>query len=519
MKITYLELENFEAVKHCMNTSKLRIDFSKSENKICLFIGPNGSGKTTILSLLNPFATLGNLDVRDSYNLIIPHKNGKKIIHIDHGTDHYEILHFYTAAKESHTTKSFLSKNGLELNPNGNVSSFKELIKEELGIELDYLKLIRLGPNVKSLISLSSTERKAFMGKLLDDIGIYLTYFKHVNNNMRTLKDMLAHVVDKLKRTRYDEKRIYKEELEKLEEDIRAIETELDSKKLALGINIGKRDALGDIYKTTDELEKKSKELKKMLRVRNKLGENPKPASYYKEMHEKALRTLSEKESMRSATKMLVNRELDNRNRLEERVHRLSIQLQRESEVEQEINRLKDLLCSCKETIKERKEILDGFESEIALDKFEEFLVFLKSSELTLRKLTDFGQSPMRKIVELLRQNKNVFRFVNNGILESGDETDENQILNRLKRISGMPICAKSDCVGYKTVQMVRALVEDREGEETYDIGFYHDVELLYQGLQPILDGFKPFANLIDQLPPGLKKQFTTDNILTRLEK
>ena len=41
------------------------------------------------------------------------------------------------------------------LNVNGNVSSFKEIVKEELQIEPDYLKLIRLGSNVTSLIDLS----------------------------------------------------------------------------------------------------------------------------------------------------------------------------------------------------------------------------------------------------------------------------------------------------------------------------------------------------------------------------
>ena len=95
MKILKLRLENFEAVKYCMNASELELDFTKMENKICLFIGPNGSGKTTVLSLLNPFATLGNLDVRDGYNLIIPGKNGKKEIWIQDGKHLYTIQHFY----------------------------------------------------------------------------------------------------------------------------------------------------------------------------------------------------------------------------------------------------------------------------------------------------------------------------------------------------------------------------------------------------------------------------------------
>ena len=45
-----------------------------------LIIGENGSGKTSLLSLLTPFATVGGLDVRNSTNLIIDGKNGYKEI-------------------------------------------------------------------------------------------------------------------------------------------------------------------------------------------------------------------------------------------------------------------------------------------------------------------------------------------------------------------------------------------------------------------------------------------------------
>ena len=80
MKITKLILENFEAIQYCLGTSYLELDLDYCENNICLLIGPNGSGKTTILSLLTPFSTIGNLDVRDGYHLVTPHKEGKKEI-------------------------------------------------------------------------------------------------------------------------------------------------------------------------------------------------------------------------------------------------------------------------------------------------------------------------------------------------------------------------------------------------------------------------------------------------------
>ena len=76
MKILKLILENFTNIKTAMSARKVTIDFTSAKNPICLLIGPNGSGKTTILSLLHPFATLVNLDVRDGHELIISVENG-----------------------------------------------------------------------------------------------------------------------------------------------------------------------------------------------------------------------------------------------------------------------------------------------------------------------------------------------------------------------------------------------------------------------------------------------------------
>lgn len=62
MKILYLKLENFSSILTCLEKSILEIDFTQCKNKIILLEGPNGSGKTSILSTIHPFATNGNLD-------------------------------------------------------------------------------------------------------------------------------------------------------------------------------------------------------------------------------------------------------------------------------------------------------------------------------------------------------------------------------------------------------------------------------------------------------------------------
>ena len=144
MKITYLKLTNFINIVTAFKTETIEIDFSEAKNDVILLTGPNGSGKTSILSCLHPFATNGNLDVRDSNPLIVAKKDGYKEIHIENGNDLYIIQHFYTPkSPEGFIIKSYIQKNGLELNGNGNVTSFKEIIQKELGIEMDYMKFAR----------------------------------------------------------------------------------------------------------------------------------------------------------------------------------------------------------------------------------------------------------------------------------------------------------------------------------------------------------------------------------------
>ena len=174
MYIKELILKNFAGVYAAMKTDYVRLDLSKRKNKICLIEGPNGKGKTVLLSQLNPFATIGNLDVRDSLNIIREKKEGyKKIVIVDNDNE-FLIEHFYTPNKDSHTVKSYVKKNGTELNINGNVTSFKEIISQELDMELDYMKLIRLGSNVVNLNNLKSTDRKTYISKLLDEANVYL---------------------------------------------------------------------------------------------------------------------------------------------------------------------------------------------------------------------------------------------------------------------------------------------------------------------------------------------------------
>lgn len=198
MKIIYLKLKNFVNIISGMKKSEIEIDFSKSKNKLIVLSGKNGSGKTSILSELHPFASCGNMDVRSDVCLIKEGCDGYKEIHIQDKKDMYIIKHYYLFKNKNKSVKSYISKNGKELNDNGNVKSFKEQVYLNLGIDQDLLKLMRLGSNVTSLINMKATSRKSFATKLFSDIDIYESFYKKVSNEYRNVRAVMKNISEKI---------------------------------------------------------------------------------------------------------------------------------------------------------------------------------------------------------------------------------------------------------------------------------------------------------------------------------
>ena len=199
-KIQYIKLENFSLIQAAMNLTKIELDFRKTTNTINLIIGSNGSGKTALLSNIHPFATLGHLEARDDSDLIIPEKDGKKTVIITLDNHEFYIEHFYQWKYDKRKISSYIKKDGIELNPAGTVNGFLDVISFEMGIDLNFLKLIRLGGNVTNFIELTSSGRMAFIGKLLSVIEPYLKANKIIRNRSNELTANLKNAVNKMNR-------------------------------------------------------------------------------------------------------------------------------------------------------------------------------------------------------------------------------------------------------------------------------------------------------------------------------
>jgi len=187
LKITRLKLVNFIGIKHGMDKDEIEIKFKN--RKIVMLNGGNGSGKTTIMSQLHPF--------KDSYDdrkvVIIEGTDGIKEIDIENDGNCYEIKHIYGKG-----AKSFIKKNGAEMNENGGVKTFNTFIENEFHLTPDYFKIGKIGSNTQNFIQFTTAERKIYISKFLPDIGDYLDKFEIIRKKFLSLNENIKAVSNDL---------------------------------------------------------------------------------------------------------------------------------------------------------------------------------------------------------------------------------------------------------------------------------------------------------------------------------
>lgn len=237
MKITYLKMENLKNILAGMGKSKVEIDFSKGKNDKILLLGGNGSGKSIILSSATPYrGTNDNRSVDP-----VEGKTGKKVIHFEHKGHKYEIEHFY-----GKNNKSYIKKDGRELNENGNIRSFNSVMEEELEISPDYFAIGRLGDNVKNFINYPTAERKKYINKFIPNIDDYLIAYKNTSEKVTLYNKRLKSLNVQL------------EKYNTLEE-LLEVKKELETEKEAISKEISKMEI--QLESILDEIGKLSQDL------------------------------------------------------------------------------------------------------------------------------------------------------------------------------------------------------------------------------------------------------------------
>lgn len=191
MRYLRARFENYIGFYNGMGLYVVDIDFSKCTNKIVLIQGKNGSGKSTIMNHLNPFP--------DGSSSFIPDKSASKTLSLINEGDIYDIQIMSPAdLKGRKTTKAFIQKNGIELNPNGNVSSYKDIIFSEFELDSNFISLSRLSSNDRGLGDKTPAERKKFTANIIENLEIYNTMYKTLNKKSLIYKSHLGTLHTKI---------------------------------------------------------------------------------------------------------------------------------------------------------------------------------------------------------------------------------------------------------------------------------------------------------------------------------
>lgn len=524
MKILYLKLTNFINIVTAFNTETIEIDFSKSNNNVVLLTGPNGSGKTSILSCLHPFPTNGNMDVRSDNPIIVPRENGYKEIHISDGDDLYVIQHFYTRNGDKHIIKSYIQKNGVELNENGNVTSFKEIVEKELGLEQDYMKLTRLGSNVTNFIDMKRQERKNFTGKIISEADIYLSYHKKIMADKNKVNIQINHTSDLIRRLQVDDLGELKKAQKSLQHQIEDLTAKIEKANSELSVLQYQLNDCGDIPAMRERIQEKEKELKHIQKALARASEIKISISTLKSMIEEAkIAILKAKSSL--DTSVITRTGI--LNQLDSIAHEIDSIRREISRIEDDQN-IKDMEANIellRETIRRRaKESgISGYVRPCSKAEMEDLIKMLDKCMDILLSTYELGKGPIQKAVSFFHTKTDIEKYTR----ENREKIKRNkmqslceQVYAEISKDIGLlgPDCKNpSGCRVYDFYQRIYEYATQAPDKVIEDETFLAYTKMAYNNIQTVLKYLRDYHDIFEKMPECIKDQFLMSTVLTHI--
>lgn len=524
MKILYLKLTNFINIVTAFNTETIEIDFSKSNNNVVLLTGPNGSGKTSILSCLHPFPTNGNMDVRSDNPIIVPRENGYKEIHISDGDDLYVIQHFYTRNGDKHIIKSYIQKNGVELNENGNVTSFKEIVEKELGLEQDYMKLTRLGSNVTNFIDMKRQERKNFTGKIISEADIYLSYHKKIMADKNKVNIQINHTSDLIRRLQVDDLGELKKAQKSLQHQIEDLTAKIEKANGELSVLQYQLNDCGDIPAMRERIQEKEKELKHIQKALARASEIKISISTLKSMIEEAkIAILKAKSSLDTSviTRTGILNQLDS---IANEIDSIRREIAR-IEDDQNIKDMEANIELLRETIRRRaKESgISGYVRPCSKAEMEDLIKMLDKCMDILLSTYELGKGPIQKAVSFFHTKTDIEKYTR----ENKEKIKRNkmqslceQVYAEVSKDIGLlgPDCKNpSGCRVYDFYQRIYEYATQAPDKVIEDETFLAYTKMAYNNIQTVLKYLRDYHDIFEKMPECIKNQFLMSTVLIHI--
>ena len=196
MRILYIHLVNFVGVQAAMGLRDVSFSFEDVDKPIIQLYGKNRCGKTVLIQQLHPFSSISlSGDERNDLSLIIPGENGLKEIVYEYNGKKYHITHTYKSTPKTHTVTSSIMCDGVELNENGGVNNFNQIIENIFGINKYRFQFVINGTQLTSFANMSSTQRKTLLNRAMG-IDIYDKIHKLATDDYRYTNKLIASLAN-----------------------------------------------------------------------------------------------------------------------------------------------------------------------------------------------------------------------------------------------------------------------------------------------------------------------------------
>lgn len=198
MRLMSLKLQNYIGIYNGLGLNEIFIDFSKCIHRILIIKGDNGSGKSTLFKAMTPLPDA-------SVNFIPKMRATKKIEYMlednsilsifyesdvrdngDRKPTRCKIFRFYADGKM------------MDLNPNGNMTTAKEVIYSVLDLDDNFVFLSQISANKKGLGGLKPAERKRYVNTILSSVSAYNSMHKMFTTKSSTLRSMIDSILAKM---------------------------------------------------------------------------------------------------------------------------------------------------------------------------------------------------------------------------------------------------------------------------------------------------------------------------------
>lgn len=197
MRLKSAKLHGLMGVYSASGKKEIFIDFTKCHNDIILIIGKNGSGKTTIWEALQPIPLPPSKFIEKEPGFV-------ELEYFHDGILYFIRIEYpITSSRDRGQTKAFLSKVNsdgslIELNPNGNIGSYKSALFSEFNLDPNFVSLSQLSSEDMGIVSKKPSERKKFVASIVESIEVYNDIHKSLSKRSAINKSMINSITAKI---------------------------------------------------------------------------------------------------------------------------------------------------------------------------------------------------------------------------------------------------------------------------------------------------------------------------------